>query len=143
MRGIMNKLIKKYSHAWVLLYAFLYMPWFLWLERTVKTDFSVIHIELDDKIPFMEIFVIPYFLWFAYIFVTVAYFFFRDRSEFYRCTAYLFGGMTVCLLIYTIYPKQQNIWSSKEVNLTGEPSRQRKRHIKNRWMGGCVLTRSE
>ena len=109
MRGIMNKLIKKYSHAWVLLYAFLYMPWFLWLERTVKTDFSVIHIELDDKIPFMEIFVIPYFLWFAYIFVTVAYFFFRDRSEFYRCTAYLFGGMTVCLLIYTIWPNGHDL----------------------------------
>ena len=29
----------------------------------------------------MEIFVIPYFLWFAYIFVTVAYFFFKDRGE--------------------------------------------------------------
>ena len=105
----MTKLIKKYSHAWVLLYCLIYMPWFMWLERTVTTDFSVVHLSLDDKIPFMEIFVIPYFLWFAYIFVTVAYFFFKDRGEFYRCSAYLFIGMTICLLIYTIWPNGHDL----------------------------------
>ena len=105
----MTKLIKKYSHAWVLLYCRIYMPWFMWLERTVTTDFSVVHLSLDDKIPFMEIFVIPYFLWFAYIFVTVAYFFFKDRGEFYRCSAYLFIGMTICLLIYTIWPNGHDL----------------------------------
>ena len=55
----MKYFLKKYSHAWVLLYFLIYMPWFAWLEKNVKTEFSVIHIDLDDKIPFWEIFAIP------------------------------------------------------------------------------------
>ena len=80
----MKAFIKKYSHAWILSYFILYMLWFSWLERTVTTKYTVIHLTLDDHIPFLEIFVIPYFLWFAYIFVAVAYFFFKDRAEFYQ-----------------------------------------------------------
>lgn len=57
----MKALIKKYSHAWVLLYFIFYMQWFTWLERTVTTKFTVIHLDFDDYIPFCEIFVIPYF----------------------------------------------------------------------------------
>ena len=105
----MKELIKKYRHAWVLLYILIYMPWFTLLERTVTTDFTVIHMKLDDYIPFAEIFVIPYFLWFAYIFLTVAYFFFTDRSEFYHCAAYLFIGMTICLTIYTLFPNGHDL----------------------------------
>ena len=52
----MKYFVKKYSHAWVLLYFLIYMPWFSWLEKNVTTEFSVIHIDLDDKIPFLEIF---------------------------------------------------------------------------------------
>lgn len=104
-----KQLLEQYRHAWVLLYALLYMPWFTWLERTVTTKYTVIHTDLDDKIPFMEVFVIPYFLWFAYIFITVAYFFWKDRTEFYRCTAFLFIGMTVCLVIYTIWPNGHDL----------------------------------
>ena len=105
----MKELIKKYRHAWVLLYILIYMPWFTLLEQTVTTDFTVIHMKLDDYIPFAEIFVIPYFLWFAYIFLTVSYFFFTDRSEFYHCAAYLFIGMTICLTIYTLFPNGHDL----------------------------------
>ena len=105
----MRAFIKKYSHAWILSYFILYMLWFSWLERTVTTKYTVIHLTLDDHIPFLEIFVIPYFLWFAYIFVAVAYFFFKDRAEFYRITAFLFIGMTICLTIYTIWPNGHDL----------------------------------
>lgn len=105
----MKSLIKKYSHAWVLLYFVFYMLWFTWLERTVTTKFTVIHLKLDDYIPFCELFVIPYFLWFAYIFLSVAYFFFKDRSEFYHNAAFLFIGMTICLTIYTFWPNGHDL----------------------------------
>jgi membrane-associated phospholipid phosphatase len=52
----------------------------------------------------MEIFAIPYFLWFAYIFVTVLFFFLTSKQDFYKCCAFLFIGMTICLIIYTIWP---------------------------------------
>lgn len=105
----MKAFVKKYSHAWVLLYFIFYMQWFTWLERTVTTKFTVIHLKLDDYIPFCELFVIPYFVWFAYIFLSVAYFFFKDRSEFYRNVAFLFIGMTICLTIYTIWPNGHDL----------------------------------
>ncbi|MDE7060086.1 MAG: phosphatase PAP2 family protein [Lachnospiraceae bacterium] len=105
----MKALIKKYSHAWVLLYFIFYITWFTWLERVVTTKYTIIHLTLDDYIPFCEIFVIPYFLWFAYIFLAVAYFFFKDRSEFYRITAFLFIGMTICLITYTIWPNGHDL----------------------------------
>ncbi len=105
----MRAFVKKYSHAWVLVYFIFYMQWFTWLERTVTTKYTVIHLRLDDKIPFCEWFAIPYFLWFAYIFVSVAYFFFKDRGEFYRNVAFLFIGMTICLTIYTIWPNGHDL----------------------------------
>lgn len=102
----LKQLIKKYKHGAILSYFFIYMAWFTYLERTVtdESEFTRIYSRLDDMIPFIEIFVIPYFLWFLYIFVTVAYFFLTSKSEFYKICAYLFIGMTICLIIYTVWP---------------------------------------
>ena len=55
----MKKLLKKYGHVWVLSYGFLYLPWFFYLERTVISDYAVMHTALDDYIPFNEYFIIP------------------------------------------------------------------------------------
>lgn len=105
----LKKLFQKYKHAWVLSYFFLYIAWFFTLEKTITTNYIPIHIGLDDLIPFNEWFVIPYYLWFAYIFTTIAYFFFTSKEDFYKCIAFLFIGMTVCLIIYTIWPNGQNL----------------------------------
>ena len=46
----------------------------------------------------------PYFLWFIFIAVTMAYFFFTDRKSFYKLCAFMFTGMTIFLIICTIFP---------------------------------------
>ncbi len=97
-------ILSQYRHGLVLVYFFIYMIWFTYLERTITTEFTPVYSRLDDYIPFLEIFIIPYFIWFAYIFVTVAYFFFTSKQDFYKCCAFLFIGMTICLIIYTIWP---------------------------------------
>lgn len=102
-------LLQKYKHAWVFLYVLIYMPWFLYLEKHVTTDFHIIHISLDDKIPFNEYFIIPYLLWFAFIAVTIGYFFFTDKTGFYKLTAFLFTGMTIFLIVSTLYPNGQTL----------------------------------
>ncbi|MBR4026039.1 MAG: phosphatase PAP2 family protein, partial [Lachnospiraceae bacterium] len=58
----------------------------------------------DDYIPFCEYFIIPYLLWFLYVAITVLYVGFTDRNEFYQLCAFLFTGMTLFLIISTIYP---------------------------------------
>lgn len=100
----MKNFIQKYKHIWILSYAFIYIPWFMYLERTVTSNFHVMHIGLDDWIPFNEYFIVPYLLWFLYVAGAILFFFFTDKGDYYRLCAFLFAGMTISLLICTIYP---------------------------------------
>ena len=104
-----KELFDKYHHAWVFLYGFIYMPWFSWLEKHVTSNYFVIHSVFDDYIPFIEIFIIPYLLWFVYFSGTVLYFFFTDKQGFYRICTLLITGMTLFLIICTIFPNGLNL----------------------------------
>ena len=42
LKNRFTELVKKYKHAWVLLYIFIYMPWFMYLEKHVTTHYHVI-----------------------------------------------------------------------------------------------------
>ena len=106
-----------YSHAWVLLYAFIYFPWFTYLERHVTDNYFVIHSIFDDYIPFCEYFIIPYLLWFAYIAVTLGYLFFNDKQGFYKASAIMFSGMTIFLIICTVFPNGLNLRPSSCIQL--------------------------
>ena len=101
--------IKKYNHIWILSYAFIYLAWFTYLEKTVTTKYTPMYCKLDDFIPFCELFVIPYCIWFLYVCVFVTIFFFLDKKEYYRFCSFLFIGMTICLIIYTIFPNGQDL----------------------------------
>ena len=94
----------RYKHAWLFLYAFIYLPWFCYLEDTVTRNYRVIHTWMDDLIPFCEYFIIPYLIWFVYVGSTVMLFFFKNTQDFYRTCAYLFTGMSLSLLICTLVP---------------------------------------
>lgn len=100
----MKNLIQNYKHAWVLLYGLIYIPCFFLLEETVTTDFHVIHSPVDDLIPFCEIFVIPYFLWFAFVAAAGIYLFFTNVKDFYRYAGFLIIGMTIFLIISFLWP---------------------------------------
>ncbi len=113
MKYIRNFLVK-YSHIWVFLYGLIYFPWFTYLEKNVTNDFHIIHMAIDDSIPFVEYFVIPYFLWFGYVAAAVAYFFFKNKNDFYRLCGFLAAGMTIFLVVSTIYP-QTDIHSDRKV----------------------------
>ena len=51
---VFRKYYEKYKHLWILLYFFVYMAWFNYVEKTVTTHFHVIHVPIDDYIPFCE-----------------------------------------------------------------------------------------
>lgn len=101
-----KQFILRYRHAWVLLYSFIYMPWFCYLEKHRFSHYYLIHSPLDDYIPFVEYFIVPYLLWFLFIAVTIAYFFFTDKKGYYQLTAFLFTGMTIFLIICTVFPNE-------------------------------------
>ena len=93
-----------HRHVWTLAYFPFYLAAFFALERMPGRTPHIIHSSLDAAIPFCEYFVVPYFLWFIFIAVTLVWFFFRDVPGFYRLMAYLCAGMTVFLLVSALWP---------------------------------------
>lgn len=98
--------LKRNKHFFLLLYAAIYIPWFCYVERKVNiySDYHVIHMVIDDYIPFCEFFIVPYYLWFAYIAVTIIYIAFNDGPTCWRLGVFLITGMTLFLIISTVYP---------------------------------------
>ena len=104
-----TELTKKYKHAWVFLYILVYMPWFMFLEKHVTTQYHVIQTTLDEYIPFIEYFITPYLLWVVFIAVVMLHFFFTDVDGFYKLAKIMFTGMTIFLIISTVFPNGQDL----------------------------------
>ncbi len=101
---------EKYKHGIpLLIYLVVYLAWFAWLEKTNVKDYQLIHVSLDDHIPFLEVFIIPYLLWFLYVAVVVVYLFFKNKQDYYKACAFLFTGMTVFLIISTLWPNGHDL----------------------------------
>ncbi|MCR5823230.1 MAG: phosphoesterase, partial [Lachnospiraceae bacterium] len=72
--------------------------------KTSPTQMHIISFPMDERIPFCEYFILPYFFWFVYMIVTGAYFFLTNRRDFYRYCLFLFTGMSVSLFICQLWP---------------------------------------
>lgn len=106
----MRKYYERYKHAIpLMLYAIIYCTWFAYLERKVTHPGIIIHMKLDDMIPFCEVFVVPYFLWFAYVAAVVVYCFLKNKQDYYKTCVFLFTGMTVFLVISTLWPNGHHL----------------------------------
>ncbi len=104
------RLWQTYRHALpLIIYGIVYLLWFGHLEKTVTSHYRVIHVALDDYIPFCEIFVVPYLLWFAYVAAVVLYCFFKDKDDYFRTCIFLFTGMTIFLLVSTFWPNGHHL----------------------------------
>ena len=104
MKYIKSAFLKYWHIIPLAIYGVIYITWFGYLEKKVRTDFYVIHMDIDDYIPFVDVFIIPYLLWFAYIAVVVAFLFLKNKRDYWKCCAFLFTGMTIFLTISTLWP---------------------------------------
>lgn len=111
-----------YRHAALLLYFVPYMLWFGWLQGNARPEHWA-GSWIDTLIPFQEVFVIPYLLWFFYVAAAVGYFLVRSKPDYFRLCAFLFGGMTVCLAIYTVSPTARSCGRSSSRATTYSPTR--------------------
>lgn len=106
----LKTLCGRYRHGWLMVsYLVFYLVWFFYLEQRNITGYQVIHMAVDDYIPFCEAFVVPYFLWFGYVSVTVLYFFLKNKDDYYKACAFLFTGMTIFLIISTLWPNGHHL----------------------------------
>ena len=77
----------KMKYWWTILYCPLYLFCFMLVEKR-DVPVTIISIALDHKIPFLEVFIIPYLFWFPYIAGMFLIFFFKDKEEFLRMIKY-------------------------------------------------------
>ena len=69
----------------IMIYAPIYMIWFICIERHRFAHYAVIHTAVDDIIPFVEVFVIPYSMWFLYVSLTLVFFMLMcDIEDYYK-----------------------------------------------------------
>lgn len=110
IRSIMKKFLKQYKHGFIsIAYIIFYLIWFACIEKAVVHPKRLIHMKADDYIPFCEYFVIPYLLWFVYVAGTVVYFLLKNRQDYYRLCTFLYTGMTIFLIISTLWPNGHHL----------------------------------
>ena len=103
-----NTLKAKMKYWWTALYCPLYMLCFMLIEKR-NQQVTIVSIGIDHKIPFLEIFIVPYLIWFPYIVGMFLIFFFKDKEEFIRMIKYLYIGMTLFIIISYLFPNGLDI----------------------------------
>lgn len=109
---------KNNKHALFILYFPIYLFCFAWLEARNDLSFTNIHCFIDDWIPFCEVFIIPYLLWFLYVVVVLIYLYLQRNhlEDYYKCVITLILGMSTCLFVYLIFPNAQNMRPTEFAN---------------------------
>ena len=101
--------IKTHRYCLAGLYMLVFLSGFFLLELHEPSDVHIIHCAVDDLIPFNEWFVLPYFLWYAWVPVFMLYFMIRDREAYLRLCFVMFAGATFCLFVYLLAPNGLNL----------------------------------
>lgn len=83
--------------------------WFAALEKKIIIPEYILYVRLDDYIPYIPLFVIPYVLWYLYVAVPAIFLFFKSPQEFIKIALFLSAGMLIACTIYTLFPNGQNL----------------------------------
>jgi len=77
--------------------------------------------SIDQAIPFLPIFIIPYVLWYAYIFCYLLYFWFKDTKVYLKSLMLIVIGELICFGIYfffqTTVPRPMLVGDSHLIDL--------------------------
>lgn len=109
MSQAIASLSKKYRHGLALLLAAPAALWFWFLEQVNRVPKYIVLSPLDDSIPFLAVFIIPYFIWYFYITGALVFLFFRSPEGFVNLCWFMYGGMALACFIYTLFPNGQHL----------------------------------
>ncbi|WP_340371943.1 phosphatase PAP2 family protein [Peribacillus sp. FSL E2-0218] len=87
--------------------------WYLLLLVVTSSIYSIINQSsghavdvttmIDGEIPFIKEFVVPYLLWYPYIYGLLIYYCFVDRKHYFVALGSLVSGKLICFLIYCLW----------------------------------------
>ena len=100
----------QYRHALLLLGWVWYFIMYMITENLIPIErCTPMHCWLDDVIPFNELFLIPYVLWYALIVVTLAYYFFFDIPRFKQVQIFILITQIIAMTCYILFPSRQDL----------------------------------
>lgn len=107
----LNKIFEpQYSHLLLILGWVVYFVLFFLTENLVPERACYpMHCALDDLIPFCEVFILPYVLWYVLILGSLLYFLFYNVTNFKRLQIYIMITQAIGLATYVIFPTCQNL----------------------------------
>ena len=98
---------QKYKHLFPLaIFLIFYLTVFGYVENRPIYHMHLLASRFDHLIPFCEVFIIPYIIWFFYITFGVLFFGLveKDRDQYYQLSVNLMIGMALFLLISLVWP---------------------------------------
>ncbi len=69
----------------------------------------IVHSALDDMIPFLEGFAIPYCFWFLLIVISLGWFLLYDIDCFKKLQVFIMITQAVAMLVYIVWPSMQDL----------------------------------
>lgn len=100
----------EFSHLKLLLGWVIYFTLYFLTENLIPVErCHPIHCIVDDWIPFCEWFIIPYFLWYVYIVMTLLYMLLYNVDGFKRLSTYIIITQMTAMAIYILFPSRQDL----------------------------------
>jgi len=96
-----------------LFFVLFYLITFTILEHIDRLHYTVIHVGLDDMIPFVPAFIVPYLMWFPFMIFNVVAIYIKDRQEYEKLAKTLVFGMSIMLIVSILFPNIQYLRPEK------------------------------
>lgn len=101
------KINKDKALVQILIYIFLVLLFIM--ENSIITGKYNIHSKIDAMIPFIPIFILPYFSWFLFIAFTFVIFFIKSRKDLLNTFRSINLDMIIAIIIYIVFPNYQSL----------------------------------
>lgn len=98
----MKKSIQKAPYLLLLLVFPLLASLYSFLNNRSHKAFDI-SISVDQVIPFLSIFILPYILWYGYIFIYLLYFWYKDTKVYLKTVLLIAVGELICFIIYFFF----------------------------------------
>ena len=100
----------QFSHLYLLLGWIIYFILYYLTEKRIPIErCHLIHVPLDDRIPFCEGFVVFYVGWYLLIVLSLGYFLLYDIENFRNLQTYIIITQVLAIAVYILYPSYQDL----------------------------------
>ena len=100
----------RFSHLKLLLGWVVYFALYFLTENLIPAErCHLVHIRLDELIPFCEFFVIPYVFWYLLVFGSLLYYLLYDVDSFKKLQIFIMITQATAMLVYILWPNRQDL----------------------------------